>query len=375
MQLSFVVTYFIVTVVCMIMAVILMKEITPDMGRKREIRCFRRFVFWYLVFVVSNSVWIWIQYGYLRLPGTPFSLVNLLAICLVIYYWFLYIETRINPYRVENRRFALVASIPLAAALALIFSSPVTDLVFYYTPSGEYMHGPMYPVMLALAALYLILATAHIGYHLHHTDSTSERRQYYASMSFWGFPLMAGLIDVIIPNLPVMELSLLLGINIVYVSMQKQQIFYDNMTGLNNRRYAEKYMEGVIMLLSEDKPYYFYIVKLKNLESINREHGYAEGDRALRLAAQILRQSADELHYSVARWGGDEFALIVPERAAVSPEIIIRLILKRLTGSAGIASLPYRIEMEFGYTRCISPMEQFPDIIERAVKARETRTA
>ena len=141
MQLSFVVTYFIVTVVCMIMAVILMKEITPDMGRKREIRCFRRFVFWYLVFVVSNSVWIWIQYGYLRLPGTPFSLVNLLAICLVIYYWFLYIETRINPYRVENRRFALVASIPLAAALALIFSSPVTDLVFYYTPSGEYMHG------------------------------------------------------------------------------------------------------------------------------------------------------------------------------------------------------------------------------------------
>ena len=129
------------------------------------------------------------------------------------------------------------------------------------------------------------------------------------------------------------------------------------------------------MLLSEDKPYYFYIVKLKNLESINREHGYAEGDRALRLAAQILRQSADELHYSVARWGGDEFALIVPERAAVSPEIIIRLILKRLTGSAGIASLPYRIEMEFGYTRCISPMEQFPDIIERAVKARETRTA
>jgi len=31
--------------------------------------------------------------------------------------------------------------------------------------------------------------------------------------------------------------------------------------------------------------------------------------------------------------------------------------------------------MEFGYTRCISPMEQFPDIIERAVKARETRTA
>lgn len=373
MQLTAALSYFLVTITCATMAAVILSQVSADMGRKEEIGCFRRFIFWYLVFDLTNAVWIWIHYGYLRISGWPASLINLLAICLVIYYWFRYLEAKINPFRAERLSFRLLSSIPLLAALGLVFSSPFTKLVFDYTPSGEYVHGPLYAALIGLAGIYLIWATVHIGYHLLRVASDEEKKQYYTAMSFWIFPLLAGVIDVIVPNLPVMELSLLVGIGMVYISMQQLQIFNDMLTGLNNRRYAQKYMEGLIMLATEDNAFYFYLVRLANLRSINREFGYAEGDRAIRFAAQILRQSADELHYQVVRWGGDDFALIVPEKAAVSPEVIISLIDRRLVKSSNAGQLPYCPKFAYGYTKCAASTETFSDITRRAAEELEKK--
>ena len=82
----------------------------------------------------------------------------------------------------------------------------------------------------------------------------------------------------------------------------------DVLTGLINRRTLEI---DIRELLRADTPFALAVADLDHFKVINDTHGHEAGDRALRLFSQIagtaLRDS-DRL----ARWGGEEFTLILP---------------------------------------------------------------
>ena len=129
----------------------------------------------------------------------------------------------------------------------------------------------------------------------------------------------------------------------------------DDLTQLYNWRYMQQVLRRETKrALRGNRPLSLLFVDLDGFKSINDSHGHLFGSRALVESASVIRASARETDI-VARFGGDEFALVLPDTASdgavsVGERIRDRLAAHRflegdglsiaLTASVGVATLP-----------------------------------
>ncbi|MFN8412246.1 MAG: sensor domain-containing diguanylate cyclase [Anaerolineales bacterium] len=83
---------------------------------------------------------------------------------------------------------------------------------------------------------------------------------------------------------------------------------HDVMTGLHNRAYFEEQMIN----LAETKTVSIIMADLDGLKQVNDTLGHQAGDKFIRRAAEIFKSASDK-GIIIARIGGDEFAILLPE--------------------------------------------------------------
>ena len=86
---------------------------------------------------------------------------------------------------------------------------------------------------------------------------------------------------------------------------------HDALTRLaNGRAFLERYRRAVEHSVRYREPLALLLIDLDDLKSINDTLGHAFGDAALRHVADVLRECKRDDDVA-ARWGGDEFALLL----------------------------------------------------------------
>jgi diguanylate cyclase (GGDEF)-like protein len=92
---------------------------------------------------------------------------------------------------------------------------------------------------------------------------------------------------------------------------------HDDLTGLVNRRHMQELLENERMRLERtEQDWCVALIDLDHFKSVNDSHGHAIGDevlRALSRHAHTLIRRTDVL----ARWGGEEFVLLLPNTPIV----------------------------------------------------------
>lgn len=131
------------------------------------------------------------------------------------------------------------------------------------------------------------------------------------------------------------------------------QATVDELTGCRNRRgFDELLATEISRAKRHGRPLSLLLIDIDHFKSVNDELGHAAGDHALSRIGQLL-QSAFRVSDSACRYGGEEFAVILPEtakpEAGAVGERVRRLIAdlepddrlpRRLTASLGVASCP-----------------------------------
>jgi two-component system cell cycle response regulator len=129
----------------------------------------------------------------------------------------------------------------------------------------------------------------------------------------------------------------------------------DDLTQLYNSRYLHEVLrKETKRAVRSGRPLSLLFVDLDGFKRINDAHGHLLGSRALVEAAAVIRSSARETDI-VARFGGDEFAIVLPETGLEGARAVARRLRERigryvfladrgpgsrLTASIGVATLP-----------------------------------
>ncbi len=144
----------------------------------------------------------------------------------------------------------------------------------------------------------------------------------------------------------------------------------DELTGLPNRRgFLQRVEEEIGRVQRHPSPLTLAILDIDHFKQINDRYGHAIGDAVLRAYAQHL-QSVFRRHDHVARFGGEEFILLLPSTnidGAVKAltKICTRIGSHPIQTEAGAVSLP---PFSAGVTS-YHPKESIADFIERADQA------
>ena len=156
--------------------------------------------------------------------------------------------------------------------------------------------------------------------------------------------------DVLILNTLADLLATALHNAFVFQKLQQQSIT-DGLTGIKTRRFFWEALSAEWKRASRSgRPFSVVLIDLDKFKEVNDTMGHFEGDLVLARVGRLLEQKSRQSNV-VARYGGDEFIILMPETGPEQAEFLAESLRQwitqdpmlsehHITGSFGVASFP-----------------------------------
>lgn len=254
-------------------------------------------------------------------------------------------------------------SVPMIVAVFISIASLWNGLVFEVNDFNNFHQGPLYNLYVLCCYFYIMLAFA----------LSIQRvflRRYYADRSLYGafscfgiFPFIAILVRMVYPEIPAIAPSVTLALLLTFVTIQSRCISVDPLTRLNNRFQLTRFLTSKMCERQSEKKLYLFAFDICNLNTVNAEYGHAEGDNALIVFAQVLKNVCGNRGFFIARFGSDEFNVVAQLKDDSEAENLsneIREALRKKT-----ARFPYKLVVHIAYEDNSRDVETLPDFLAK----------
>lgn len=287
------------------------------------------------------------------------NILKILAICQASYYlftglvallWLNFLDDFLGKERKGSLEFFF--RIFFLCVLCLFsFVSIKTGWLFYIDDKYHPQHGPLYFLMESLIVAYMGVGIYKIIKAISKEKYYQQKMRLATLLPFNCIPVLLGIVNAKYSTLPIVWPAFAICLFIIFVNYQDYEISIDGLTGLNNRNSFDRKMQDFANDSDAKETFFMLMMDLDGFKKINDTFGHSEGDRALKLTAKLLKKAMGGSNFFLARYGGDEFAILGKSSEKDEPQQIKTNIKKIFEEENKTMELAYPLSISIGCAR------------------------
>ena len=326
-----------------------------------------------MVFFVSDTLFVLVNEGVLP-GGKPVMMackeVYFLATAAMCFFWFIYFEYLRETRFVKRRRYVLYSTSILWLMVIALLENLFNHSLFYIDESGVYRRGPFFILTYILSYSYVLIAFIRVMINLKR-DTEATNKDLLIRLAFFPlFPGISGVLQFIYPRLPIACATISITTLYLYLTWVDQLISLDPLTGLNNRKQLTHTFNNLSKSHEDQDKIRLYLIDVNHFKQINDTYGHLQGDNALKIIAEALKAACKGANRGtvIARYGGDEFVILVSENNNDETIDLKERIKEKLKELSKKKSVPFELTVSVG-SACSDNGDSLKDLILKADKA------
>lgn len=275
-----------------------------------------------------------------------FALLEFMA-----YLWYLYVCDVLDNGIGQRGIRVLGPAVPLIIFLAVLISNPWTKLIFYIDEQNFYVRGKGFLLHTIITTGYVLLASLRALYHWRKEEQDERRSECRLLACFAILPMGGGLLQVVFYGLELLLPFTAASMLMVYINVQQRQVTRDALTGLNNRRRLDQYLLELEEQNWAGDSCHLLLLDVNHFKKINDMFGHVTGDHVLKLVADQLKKVFGNTRSFLARYGGDEFVIILKGKTNKEVEESIHILRDGIAKMNWGEGSPWKISISVGCAR------------------------
>lgn len=340
-----------INITCIVFLMIVFLRSGQELPKSRDQRLLRQALLSSVLLTFSDMIWF-------NADQSWFWPVPVLMILKIIYFWsssfmtycwFILFESYRGSRLWSRRLYVLLAAIPMIVHFILLLFNVKHGFLYYYD-GPVYLRGKyfllqyllIYPEVLVTCLICLVKAFQPENYTKH------ERYMFIAAFPI--APAICGIAQLFYWRLPVLCAGTAISALIFYMDMLKSLISRDPLTGLNNRRSLLRDIDGIVREHGNDGTVTLCMIDLDHFKSINDRYSHLEGDQALLILTEALKETAKPYQKRpiIGRFGGDEFIVVLDQATREQVQSFLVTLSDQLMALSKNRKKPYIVEASIG---------------------------
>ncbi|MCM1064970.1 MAG: bifunctional diguanylate cyclase/phosphodiesterase [Eubacterium sp.] len=298
------------------------------------------------------------EYKLSALTVNAVNVVYLILFNMAPYLYYMYLLTLEKRRELWARKDRLILYVPVTCVVALICTSPLTKLIFYYDPAEGYCHGKGFFLLYISAVIYM-------------AETVAVTLRYREQMTVWQrssvyMYLLASaagiLVQIFIPHVLMLQFATSLSLLVLYMSLENPDEDEDKLLGVYNRRGFEKVVGAAV---EAEERFQLLVVTVRNFQLVRETAGVSFCQVMMKQAMEHLKDAVKPcLLFSISE---GRFAVMVDGRRKA--EEIIDVLQQEFAQPivSGGMNIQVRISiLQIGYPGEVSTIEDVMDSIDHA---------
>lgn len=234
--------------------------------------------------------------------------------------------------------------IPLVVNTVLCFATLFNGLYFRITSENRYERGSLFVIPALITYFYLLMSVLLVIRYRRNV----RRKHFFPLILFCSCPAIAGIVQIRNYGISIMWSVCACSFIMVFIYIQQRMMQLDPLTGAWTKGSFDNYLEEIAAGGEKGRRFGAIFIDLDNFKHINDTYGHIEGDAALRHAAAIIKKSIRKSDI-VARFGGDEFVIIVHNTNKKEMGKILARLSEGFARFNATRTVPYPLKYSAGY--------------------------